>query len=103
MPPAPVIRPPSRAFPEGITSITRENTSAAEWMDFAIIRIAAGRTFETTDAKESAWVLMSGAAELEYSGTKAAVARTNVFDEPPTALHLGRSTPVAIHAAPGGA
>lgn len=65
---------------------------------FSIRVFAAGETLLESDPAESAWVLLRGAAELDFAGAPVSVKRGSVFDEPPTTLHLGPKTPVQIRA-----
>ena len=99
-------RGPRAGFPAGETIVTREGRPAGALdprMDFSVVQLAAGETRAETKAKESAWTLLSGGAELEFAGQRATVRRSNVFDEPPTALHVGPNTPVALRAGAAGA
>ena len=72
-------------------------------MDFVIVHLAAGASLEETNAKECAWVLLAGDADLEFSETRSSVHRSSLFDEPPTTLHLGPETRVKITARGAGA
>jgi 5-deoxy-glucuronate isomerase len=71
-------------------------------MDFGVVQLAAGKSLEESHAKETAWVLLAGEAQLEFSGTQATVGRSSLFDEAAATLHVGPNTPVRITAlAPG--
>ena len=59
---------------------------------YALRDIAAGEILAAESPLESAWVLLRGAAEVEFAGHRAVVARADIFEEPPTALHLPRAT-----------
>lgn len=100
-------RGPTDGFGLGETSITRERALPAAdpemLMDFSVLRLGPGERRAETHAKESAWVLLKGEAEIEFGGTRAHIQRAGVFDEPPTALSLGPSAPVAVRAASAGA
>ncbi|MFH1618435.1 MAG: 5-deoxy-glucuronate isomerase [bacterium] len=86
-------------FPEGYTAITDEGESGPDaGFDFGIYRIPKGRLVAECHSKESVWLLMSGAAEIEFAGKKTRVERNSVFDEAPTALHLGPGSEVKIAA-----
>jgi 5-deoxy-glucuronate isomerase len=94
----PGLRP---GFPPGFTAITHAagtKPSAVPGLeiDFGLFKPRAGEVFQETHPSESAWVLLSGVAELEFGGKRATVRRRNVFDEPPTTLHLGPGTPVTL-------
>ncbi len=104
MPPSPALlhRPPG-GFPRGFTAVTSRTEPAATAVpdlniDFGLLRPQAGAEIRETHALESVWVLLRGAAELEWEGRTATVARKGFFDEPPTALHLGPETSVRIRA-----
>jgi 5-deoxy-glucuronate isomerase len=67
------------------------------------VRLATGETLEESSPLESAWVLLTGEADLEFAGQRASVRRGSVFDEPPTCLHVCAATPVAVRAGSTGA
>ncbi len=72
-----------------------ESVPALE-IDFGLRRMAAGEVLSETHPSESVWVLLRGAVEVEFSGQRAALKRASIFDEPPTALHLGPENPVTV-------
>ncbi|HTO02167.1 MAG TPA: 5-deoxy-glucuronate isomerase [Opitutus sp.] len=72
-------------------------------MDFGIVQFPAGASLEETHAKETAWVLLAGDAEVEFSETRSTLHRSSLFDEPPSAVHLGPQTRVKITAHDSGA
>jgi 5-deoxy-glucuronate isomerase len=99
-------RGPRAGFPAGHTVITTEGRTAKpgnSLMDFGIVRLAAKSEISESHRKESAWVLLKGAAEITFPGGRARVRRKSIFDEAPTALHVGPNTPVTIRALAGGA
>lgn len=75
----------------------------AAQMDFGVVRLAPGEILSETSAKETAWVLLNGDVEFLYAEERVAVHRSSIFDEPPTALHLGAATAVKITARTQGA
>ena len=85
-------------FPSGFTRVTDASDSPPAVpdlkIDFALFKPRAGEVFTETHLNESVWVLLHGAAELEFSGQRTTVRRTSLFDEPPSVLHLGPDTPV---------
>ncbi|MFH1724950.1 MAG: 5-deoxy-glucuronate isomerase [Elusimicrobiota bacterium] len=86
-------------FPPGYTPVTKEGEVEFDMgVDFGIHRQARGSTLEERHPRESAWVLLDGKAELEFAGKIELVERGSLFDEGPTALHLGPDTPVRISA-----
>lgn len=98
MPPPDVhLRGPRPEFPPGHTAITSAATGRG--LEFGIVRQAAGEVRAETSPLETVWVLLRGAATLEWAGQRAAVSRGDLFEEPPTALHVPAGTAVALHAA----
>lgn len=84
-------------FKDGLTSITTEGGPGLDvGIDFGIHRMAAGRELKESHPKETVWVLLKGRAELSFAGSLKTVQRDSIFDEAPTALHLGPRTEVAI-------
>jgi 5-deoxy-glucuronate isomerase len=102
MPTAPtLLRGPAAGFPPGYTPITSAPGDAAgahfpSGIEFGIQRLAAEATHVETSPMETAWVLLHGAAEIAFAGTRATVRRASLFDEPPTALHVPRDTAVSV-------
>lgn len=89
---------PRAGFPSGVSSITKAGEAGFDTgLDFGIVRQAEGEVRTETDGRETAWVLLRGAAELEFASARATVRRANLFDEPPSALHVGPDTPVTLH------
>jgi 5-deoxy-glucuronate isomerase len=94
---------PSVGFLPGYTPITGATGSGVTVVpgleiDFAVVKLRAGEVLAETHERESVWVLLHGEAELEFAARKATVRRTSLFDEAPTALHLGPDTPVTFRA-----
>jgi 5-deoxy-glucuronate isomerase len=99
-------RRPQAGFPIGHTAITREGLADAGFdprIDFGITRLAAGETLSEKNPKETAWVLLSGSAQLDYQGDRVTITRRSLFEELPSALHLGPGTLVTIRALETGA
>ncbi len=99
--PTAFLRGPRPDFPSGYTAVTRAQspqvvTTREPELDFGIWKLSAGETFAETHPSETAWVLLHGEAELEFAGRRERVRRGSLFDEAPTALHLGPDTPVTI-------
>ncbi len=92
--------PPS-GFPPGYTRVTQaaltgDPTGQETGLEFGVLRQGREDVFRETSALECAWVLLRGAAAIEFAGQQAEVRRADVFDTPPTALHVPRDTPVAL-------
>jgi 5-deoxy-glucuronate isomerase len=84
-------------FGEGYTPLTREGEDVLDTgVDFGIRRARQGSVLEEADAKETAWLLLDGEAELAWDGGQARVARRSLFDEAPTALHVPGGTRVRV-------
>jgi 5-deoxy-glucuronate isomerase len=97
------IRGPRVGFPTGYSEITRaQHTSTVQTaepeMDFGVRVMTAGEVVAETHSSETAWVLLHGEAELEFAGRRERVRRQSLFDEAPTALHLGPGTAVTVRA-----
>ena len=103
----PVFRGPHAGFPFGQSKIVREASSkvsgASSRMDFNIIRLGSKTTYREKSDKESAWVLLRGAAEVEFGGMRATMRRRNPFDDGPTVLHFGPGEPVTFRGLRAGA
>jgi len=103
MPPArELLSAPRPGFSTGYSPITQSAGPLADAfpdlkIDFGLRRMGPNEAIAETDQRESVWVLLRGSAHLEFGGQRATVQRTNLFEEAPSALHLGPETPVAIH------
>lgn len=88
-------------FPDGLTWIlTEEEDAPGAGLDFGVHRMRPGEIVEAGDAaKEVAWVLMAGRAEVEVDGARVAVARGSLFDEAPTVVHAPAGARVRVEAA----
>ncbi len=93
-------RRPAPDFPAGYHAVTRaEPVTPHGGLDFGIFRQAAGEVHREASPLEAAWVLLAGAAELEFAGMRVTVARDEVFSTAPTTLHVPRDTAVTVRAA----
>jgi 5-deoxy-glucuronate isomerase len=96
-----VIRGPHSGFATNHTRITHAelkgiDTCLETGIEFGVHLQAPDTTRHETSPLESAWVLLRGAAELEFDNQRANVKRESIFDDPPTALHVPRHTAVII-------
>ena len=94
--------PPTAAATK-FTSITRSSGDGRDVvpgleMDFGLRRMDLDEVLTETHEHESVWVLLHGTADLEFSGLRRRVNRTNIFEDPPSALHLGPETSVTMRA-----
>lgn len=101
LPTAP-LRAPVAGFSSGHSVVATAATPVGEGglalgMTFGILRQQAGERWDESPAEETAWVLLRGVAEVTFGGQRVTVRRDGVFDEPPTALHVCRDTPVSLH------
>ncbi|MSU51647.1 MAG: 5-deoxy-glucuronate isomerase [Opitutus sp.] len=92
---------PRSGFPAGLTVVTSASGASPVAVpdlkiDFGLVTLRSGEVLTETHASESVWVLLRGAAEIDFDGTRTTVRRGSLFDEPPTALHLGPDTPVVL-------
>ncbi len=99
---------PPAGFTSGSTVITPADltgdTSGRETgMEFGLLRQHPGELHREASALETAWVLLRGTAVLDFDGRRAEVRRADVFDTPPTTLHLPRNVRVAVQAGDEGA
>jgi 5-deoxy-glucuronate isomerase len=97
---------PASGFPAGLSRITDALGSIATAVpdlaiDFGLVRMRMGEVLTEAHANETVWVLLRGSAELEFGGQRMTVTRGNIFDDPPTALHLGPETSVSVRALAG--
>jgi 5-deoxy-glucuronate isomerase len=84
-------------FPRGLTWVTREGEPELDTgIDFGIHRMARGEPAHERTAKETAWVLFSGQAEVEVEGRRVSVARGSLFEEAPTVVHVPAGASVRI-------
>jgi 5-deoxy-glucuronate isomerase len=107
-PASPLHRGPRTGFPSGLTAITTEGSGTGAkagnpLMDFGIVRLPAKGKITESHRKETAWILLHGEAEFVFPGRRARVRRTSLFDEAPTALHVGPGTDVTIRGLSAGA
>jgi 5-deoxy-glucuronate isomerase len=99
-----LVRGPREGFPLGPTSIHATQALAPVFsMDLTVVRQRPGERLEQRDAQESAWILLSGAAEVRTENIAAEIRRTLVFEENPSALHAGPSTSISLRAFDQGA
>ena len=92
---------PRYGFPLGFTPITHASATAESraldvGIDFGVLKASNGDVHHETCSSESVWVLLHGTVDVEFGNERAALRRDSLFDEPPTALHLGPDTPVTI-------
>jgi 5-deoxy-glucuronate isomerase len=94
---------PPHGFSPGYTGLTRAaltgDTSGLETgLEFGLLVQGAGDEQRERSPLETAWVLLRGAAEVSVAGQRVEVRRADVFDTPPTTLHVPRATTVEFRA-----
>lgn len=86
-------------FPAGINRITsREDELQNTLMDFELISLDAGQTFENEIELERAILLIAGKAVFAFGENEVEVSRDNCFDFSPWVLHLPKGEKVTIKA-----
>lgn len=84
-------------FGPGLTTITRwDDTSEPTGIGFAVLTLAAGETYRETTPAESAFLLMSGAAEVTLGNRRESFARASLFDDSPSAAHVPANAELGI-------
>lgn len=88
-----------QGFGPGLTAITRwDDAAEPTGIGLAVLRLAAGETYRETAPVESAFLLMSGTAEVTIGNRREAYARGSLFDESPSAVHLPAGAELRIEA-----
>ena len=88
-----------QGFAAGYTAVTRAADAVNfTGIGFGVLRLAAGETWRGCIERETAWLLMSGAARVKAGDLEAALARTSLFDESASCLHAAAGTLVELHA-----
>ena len=78
-----------KGFGPGLTEITRhDETVDPTGIGFAVLKLKAGERRVETAKTETAWLLMDGQIAVEVGNHKADLARTSLFDESPSAVHV---------------
>lgn len=86
-------------FEYGYTSIAEiENREQNSLMDFGLLRMKKGDTFEDSESLERAYLLVHGTVTFKYNGICKTVSRDNCFDYSPWVLHLPKDIAVTITA-----
>jgi len=95
-----LIRSPRTRFSSNLQWITRESPGnikqGCNFIDFGILRLKRGATYQTVTNRETLLVLLQGKAAVEIAGKVSKVARSSPFDEAPTAVHCGAGTHLTI-------
>ncbi len=74
-------------------------SGSTEHISFELVSIARGERVERVDPDgEAVLVIISGQCTVEAGGMKAEMSRSDVFDEPATAVYVPAGVPVAVDA-----
>jgi 5-deoxy-glucuronate isomerase len=87
----------SQQFKSGYNSIVDADEKYREMlMDFGILKLDTSDEFVDQQPKERAFLLINGAVELEWDGSKAIIERESCFDEAPFCLHVPSGVSVTL-------
>ncbi len=67
-------------------------------ISFAILKIAAGKSFKQTVAEEAAFLHMDGSADFTVEGKEYSNKRNSLFNEAPFCIHLPKNSSISISA-----
>ncbi len=89
----------SKEIKVGYNLVTKEGESSNDtMMDFGILRLEKGKSYESSLGKERAFLLMKGKVYFSFEGEKEEAKRDSLFDEGPSCLHVPKGVSVAISA-----
>jgi 5-deoxy-glucuronate isomerase len=84
-------------FGLGLTPITRLDEAEDDTgIALAVLKLAAGERREAETERETAWLLMSGEVEATVDNQTVRFARTSLFDESASCIHVSAGTRVAF-------
>ncbi len=90
-------------FSEGYNSITELGGKSAEMlMDFGILKLDAGDSEANQDAKERAYLLITGEVVFKWLDKEVSAKRENCFDQEPWCLHVPTGVGIRITALSNG-
>ena len=85
-------------FAGGQTTITRHDEAEDNTgISLAVLKLAEGESMRFDTEMETAWLLMSGNVHGRAGGKPFALARTSLFDESSSCIHVSANTAVEIH------
>ncbi len=83
----------------GYTVITEEEGIHSHMLlDFGILNLKKGETWNCHESKERAWLIIKGKVEFSWGGNTAVAERWSCFEENPVTLHVPKDIPVTIKA-----
>lgn len=90
---------PRLGFGVGHAAITRvEDIASSAGIGFGILKMTAGEHVTGRTMGETAWLLMSGRAEISIGETSVVFERRSLFDESASCVHVPAGTDYAIRA-----
>ncbi|MGH8177766.1 MAG: 5-deoxy-glucuronate isomerase [Steroidobacter sp.] len=90
---------PRSGFEPGFTAITRlEQTGNPSGVSVGVLRLQAGERLVIAVARETAWLLMSGAVRGTAAGERFDFSRGSLFDESASCIHVAAGATVAFEA-----
>lgn len=101
----PVRRAPPRGFPQGLAYVVKEGGAApgagSFGMDFAILRVGAGKEWSVLTELETVLVLLGGSTEVRMNGEVHQGSRTSLFEQSPVTFHCGPGVSLRVRAVSG--
>ena len=98
---------PEGGYKTGYTKITEAGDAHVGGldtrMDFGIHIHGPDQPIEENHPKETVWVLLKGEARVTVDGECHQLNRSSIFDDPPSAVHIGPGTAISIEALGSGA
>lgn len=85
-------------FGPGTTEIARTDDPDGAGIGLAVTKLAPGERAVLTAARETAWLLMSGEAEVTLGGQRARWSRSSLWDERPSWAHVCAGTELVLEA-----
>ena len=86
-------------FPAGFTAITRSDDRDNDTgIGLGVLVLRAGEALKVHTRVETAWLLMQGSVRVSVEGTEHAFARTSLFDESASSVHVSANTEVTLAA-----
>jgi 5-deoxy-glucuronate isomerase len=101
----PVVRAPVRGFALGCTSVVKDAAisvgGVSTGMDFAVLRLGAGKQWAESTRLETVLVLLAGDVEVRMDDQVHAGRRASLFEESPVTFHCGAGTALRVRAVTG--
>lgn len=101
----PIVRAPARGFAIGCTSVVQASGvsvgDVSAGMDFAILRLGAGKAWSESTRLETVLVLLSGNVEVRMGDQTHTGSRVSLFEESPVTFHCGTGTALRVRSIKG--